>query len=91
MHRAPPRAGPEAVRGTAWAGRGERKAVRKRTGLKIAATDPEAHKNLAMELADCLIYLFDIANLADVDLDLAFRSKEELNSRKVWTVSPDTR
>jgi NTP pyrophosphatase (non-canonical NTP hydrolase) len=30
------------------------KAVRKRSGLKIAATDPEAHKSVALELADCL-------------------------------------
>ena len=64
------------------------KAVRKRTGLKIAATDPEAHKSVAMELADCLIYLLDIANLADIDLDSAFRAKEALNSQKLWTSDP---
>jgi len=64
------------------------KAVRKRTGLKVDATDPEAHKSVALELADCLIYLLDIANLADVDLDSAFRAKELINSRKVWTSDP---
>jgi NTP pyrophosphatase (non-canonical NTP hydrolase) len=61
------------------------KAVRKRTGLK---TDPEADKSIDIELADCLIYLLDIANLANVDLDAAFRTKELINSRKVWTSDP---
>ena len=61
------------------------KAVRKRTGLK---TGPEAYKSVEMELADCLIYLLDIANLAKVDLDSAFRAKELINSRKVWTSDP---
>lgn len=60
------------------------KAVRKRTGLKIASSDPGAHKDVDMELADCLIYLLDLANLAEVDLDAAFRAKEAINSRKVW-------
>ena len=64
------------------------KAVRRRTGLKTAAADPEAHKSVALELADCLIYLLDIANLAEVDLDSAFREKELINSRKVWTSDP---
>jgi len=26
----------------------------------------------------------DIANLADIDLDDAFRAKEEINSKKSW-------
>jgi NTP pyrophosphatase (non-canonical NTP hydrolase) len=64
------------------------RSVRKRTGLKIAATDREAHKSVGMELADCLIYLLDIANIADIDLDLAFRAKEEINSQKVWESAP---
>lgn len=63
------------------------KAVRKRTGLKTAASG-DAEKNVAQELADCLIYLLDIANLAGVDLDAAFRAKEAINSRKVWTSDP---
>lgn len=64
------------------------KAVRKQTGLKTAANDPNANKVVAHELADCLIYLLDIANLANVDLDLAFREKELINSRKVWETYP---
>jgi NTP pyrophosphatase (non-canonical NTP hydrolase) len=60
------------------------KAVRKRTGLKISATD--AQKEVSVELADCLIYLLDLANLAEVDLDLAFREKEAINFEKQWGV-----
>jgi len=64
------------------------KAVRKRTGLKIAVADPDVHRSVAMELADCLIYLLDLANLAEIDLDAAFRSKEVINSQKVWVSAP---
>jgi NTP pyrophosphatase (non-canonical NTP hydrolase) len=64
------------------------KAVRKRTGLKVAVTDGDAHKSVGVELADCLIYLLDIANLADIDLDAALRAKEAANSRKIWASDP---
>lgn len=45
---------------------------------------PEDRKKVAHELADCLIYLLDLANLADIDLDDAFRVKEEMNNKKTW-------
>jgi NTP pyrophosphatase (non-canonical NTP hydrolase) len=58
------------------------KAVRRLTGLKTYTATPKEQKKVAHELADCLIYLLDLANLADVDLDQAFQEKEALNSIK---------
>ncbi|MCY3016287.1 MAG: hypothetical protein NT171_16565 [Planctomycetota bacterium] len=64
------------------------KATRRQIGLKVGATNIDAHKAVAHELADCLIYLLDIANIANVDLDIAFREKENINSQKVWNSFP---
>jgi NTP pyrophosphatase (non-canonical NTP hydrolase) len=61
------------------------KAVRWQVGLKVARSHPEDNKTVALELADCLIYLLDIANLAGIDLDDAFRAKEKINQSKSWT------
>jgi NTP pyrophosphatase (non-canonical NTP hydrolase) len=62
------------------------KAIRREIGLKVGVSKPEDRKNVAQELADCLIYLLDIANLADIDLDSAFLAKEKVNNRKSWIV-----
>jgi len=39
------------------------------------------------ELADILIYLCSIANRLDIDLERAFRDKEEVNKQRTWKVS----
>lgn len=39
------------------------------------------------ELADVIIYLCAIANRFDVDLEKAFRDKEEINKNRVWSKS----
>lgn len=44
----------------------------------------------AMELADLGILLYDIANLAGVDLDKAIREKMEINKNRQWKLNPDT-
>ncbi len=62
------------------------KAIRREIGLKVGVTKPEDRKKVAHELADCLIYLLDIANLAEIDLDDAFRAKEEINTKKTWII-----
>jgi NTP pyrophosphatase (non-canonical NTP hydrolase) len=62
------------------------KAIRREIGLKVELTIPQDRKMVAHELADCLIYLLDIANLVDIDLDDAFRAKEEINNNKSWTI-----
>jgi len=60
------------------------RAVRGFTGLKISRRQLEKCENLGEELADCLIYLVDLANLADIRLEDAFREKEATNSKRRW-------
>lgn len=61
------------------------KAVRNRIGLYaeegVSDLDDE---ELEYEFADVLNYLFDLANLFDIDLDEAFRSKDAKNAERVW-------
>jgi len=59
------------------------KAARKASGMGIDKSSK--FKNLAHELADVLIYLFDLANHFDIDLEKAFREKEELNKDRKWS------
>jgi NTP pyrophosphatase (non-canonical NTP hydrolase)/nucleoside 2-deoxyribosyltransferase len=59
------------------------KAVRNLLGLR-SSRKRDLQKNVREELADCLIYLLDIANLANIDLEDAFREKERHNSRRKW-------
>ena len=58
------------------------KAVRKAMKLK---TDINANiGSVKEEIADMLIYLCSIANRFDIDLEEAFREKEEINKRREW-------
>ncbi len=60
------------------------KAVRKSEGLKIDTNS--RFSDISHELADILIYLFAIANRYDIDLEAAFREKEEINKQRKWTI-----
>lgn len=40
--------------------------------------------NVKLELADVLIYLCSIANQHNIDLEEAFREKEEINKQRTW-------
>ena len=58
------------------------KAVRKSEKIKI---DSNSQKHeVSNELADILIYLCAIANRYDIDLEKAFREKEEINKMRKW-------
>ena len=59
------------------------KATRNFLGLK-SSRQRDLSKNVREELTDCLVYLLDIANLANVDIENAFREKERHNSRRKW-------
>jgi NTP pyrophosphatase (non-canonical NTP hydrolase) len=59
------------------------KAVRKVEGLSIDQASRVGH--LAEEMADILIMLCAIANRYGVDLEQAFRDKEEVNKNRRWT------
>ena len=58
------------------------KAARKHTNMK---TDNNSRKpELEQEIADVFMYLLDICNYFNVDLEKAFRDKEEINKKRVW-------
>lgn len=59
------------------------KAIRKTQGLyqeKARQKDLE----LEEEFADVLSYLLDLANYFQVDLERAFREKEQVNANRTW-------
>jgi len=58
------------------------KAIRKQDGIK---TDINSQKYyIDQELADVFIYLCEIANRYDIDLEKAFRDKEKINKKRTW-------
>lgn len=58
------------------------KAIRKAINIK---TDVNANINpVKEEIADILIYLCSIANRFDIDIEEAFREKEEINKKRQW-------
>ena len=58
------------------------KAIRKSENI---STDRNSNiHNVGEELADILIYLCAIANRYDIDLEEAFRNKEEINKKRKW-------
>lgn len=59
------------------------KAARKASGMHIDRSSKL--ENLGHEMADVLIYLFDIANHFNIDLEQAFREKEEINKKRQWS------
>ena len=58
------------------------KAVRKDTGLKMDRNS--TNHAVDSEIADVFIYLLDICNMCNVDLEEAFRKKEKINSSRKW-------
>jgi NTP pyrophosphatase (non-canonical NTP hydrolase) len=59
------------------------KAIRKSRGLYQEQARQNT-LNLEEEFADVLSYLLDLANYFQVDLEQAFRAKEQLNATRTW-------
>lgn len=58
------------------------KAIRKSMKLKM---DINANTtSIKEEIADMIIYLCAIANRFDIDIEEAFREKEEINKKREW-------
>lgn len=58
------------------------KAIRKSSGIKV---DENSHKpDLELEMADVFIYLLAMSNHFNIDLEKAFREKEEINKKRIW-------
>lgn len=58
------------------------KAIRKTEKLSVDQNS-QTH-DVANELADILIYICAIANRTGIDLESAFRKKEEINKNRQW-------
>ena len=58
------------------------KAIRKKEAIKVDLNSKIG--SIDEELADVFIYLCAIANRYDIDLEKAFRDKEEVNKQRVW-------
>ena len=58
------------------------KAIRKKEKIKIDHNSKFG--SIDEELADVIIYLCAIANRFNIDLEKAFRDKEEINKKRVW-------
>jgi NTP pyrophosphatase (non-canonical NTP hydrolase) len=59
------------------------KAMRKEAGLY---TEQAKSRDMSLEeeFADVLSYLLDLANCFEVDLEQAFRAKEQVNQSRTW-------
>lgn len=58
------------------------KAIRKTQAIK---KDKNSEKfDVGHEAADILMYLLDICNKSQIDLERAFRDKEEVNKKRTW-------
>ena len=58
-------------------------AVRK-NNKKGSVASNSVVQNVSEELADVFIYLCSLANMHNIDLEQAFRDKEEKNKNRVW-------
>jgi len=59
------------------------KAIRKESG-SIKVDKKSNFTNVEEELADILIFIFSIANRFNINLEKAFREKEEINKKRSW-------
>jgi NTP pyrophosphatase (non-canonical NTP hydrolase) len=59
------------------------KAARAHTGMKLAKDSRD--QDLEGEAADILIVLLGLCNMMNIDLEKAFRYKEEINKKREWT------
>ena len=59
------------------------KAIRKQQAIKIDHASAKVG-DIDEELADMFIFLCSIANRYGIDLEEAFRKKEEINKKRVW-------
>jgi NTP pyrophosphatase (non-canonical NTP hydrolase) len=45
----------------------------------------DADQKLAHELSDCLWSIIVLSQLYNIDLESAFRNKEEVNKNRIWS------
>ncbi len=60
------------------------KAIRNRLALYQETNKAPKPEELEGEFADVLSYLMELANHMNVDLEKAYRDKEEVNAKRTW-------
>ena len=60
------------------------KAIRNHAGLYSEKAKEDNKYELEEEFADVLNYIFDLANYFNIDLETAFRKKDEVNLKRSW-------
>lgn len=60
------------------------KAIRKTENVKVDKNSKFG--TIPEEIVDCFIFLLSISNKYGVDLEQAFRDKEEINKKREWKV-----
>ena len=60
------------------------KAIRNKTGLYAEENIKKKKTEIENEMADVLNYLLDLANYFDIDMEKAFRDKDNINARRKW-------
>jgi len=60
------------------------KAMRNEMGLYAEKAKSHNRFELEEEFADVFNYFIDLANVMNIDLEQAFRKKEEVNSKRTW-------
>jgi len=56
----------------------------RKTQKHIKAYKGKKRSEISFEFADVFIYLLQLCNYFDVDLEKAFRAKEEINKKRIW-------
>lgn len=59
------------------------KAIRKQQNIKV--DNNSKFGSIDEELADIVIFVCSVANKYGIDLEKAFRDKEEVNKKRVWS------
>lgn len=61
------------------------KAVRKNlVNTFVDINSNPSDNNIEEEIADVLIFLLSLANMYNIDVETAFRKKEEINKKRTW-------
>jgi NTP pyrophosphatase (non-canonical NTP hydrolase) len=63
------------------------KAIRYKENIKISNESIIDNKSIENELADCLVYILDIANTMNISLANAFRNKMDINKNRQWEIA----
>lgn len=61
------------------------KSIRNYAGLYAEPTKQNNKNHMEEEFADVLNYLFDLANCFNIDLEKAFRDKDNVNAGRTWS------